>query len=135
MRHCRSRSRSVSISTRAIGATVAEARSATHGRGVYRRGRATPTDISIGTELAGYRIESVLGRGGMGVVYLAFDPQLKRRVALKVLAPELAHDPSFRERFVRESEVAASLDHPNVVPIFQAGEQDGVLYIAMRYVE
>ncbi len=71
----------------------------------------------------------------MGVVYLAFDPQLKRRVALKVLAPELAHDQSFRERFVRESEVAASLDHPNVVPIFGAGEHDGVLYIAMRYVE
>ncbi len=77
----------------------------------------------------------MLGRGGMGVVYLAFDPRLKRRVALKVLAPELAHDRSFRERFIRESEVAASLDHPNVVPIFEAGEHDGVLYIAMRYVE
>src|SRR5919204_496655 len=88
----------------------------------------------IGTELAGYRIERVLGHGGMSVVYLAHDPRLKRKVALKVLAPELAEDESFRVRFLRESQLAASLDHPNVVPVYEAGEVDGLLYIAMRYV-
>ena len=93
------------------------------------------TDIETGTELAGYRVEGVLGRGGMGVVYLATDLQLKRRVALKILAPELAQDQAFRDRFVRESETAASLEDPNVVPIHEAGEADGQLFIAMRYVE
>jgi serine/threonine-protein kinase len=88
----------------------------------------------IGTELAGYRIERVLGRGGMSVVYLAHDPRLKRNVALKLLAPELAEDEGFRVRFLRESQLAASLDHPNVVPVYEAGEGDGLLYIAMRYV-
>jgi YVTN family beta-propeller protein len=88
----------------------------------------------IGTELAGYRIERVLGRGGMSVVYLAHDLRLKRNVALKVLAPELAEDEGFRARFLRESQLAASLDHPNVVPVYEAGEVEGLLYIAMRYV-
>jgi YVTN family beta-propeller protein len=88
----------------------------------------------IGTELAGYRIERVLGRGGMSVVYLAHDPRLKRNVALKLLAPELAEDEGFRARFLRESQLAASLDHPNVVPVYEAGEAEGLLYIAMRYV-
>jgi Protein kinase domain len=88
----------------------------------------------IGTELAGYRIERVLGRGGMSVVYLAYDPRLKRNVALKLLVPELAEDEGFRVRFLRESQLAASLDHPNVVPVYEAGEGDGLLYIAMRYV-
>jgi hypothetical protein len=88
----------------------------------------------IGTEVAGYRIERVLGRGGMSVVYLAHDPRLKRNVALKVLAPELAEDQGFRARFLRESQLAASLDHPNVVPVYEAGEVAGLLYIAMRYV-
>jgi YVTN family beta-propeller protein len=88
----------------------------------------------IGTELAGYYIESVLGRGGMSVVYRAEDVRLKRKVALKLLAPELAEDERFRERFLRESQLAASLDHPNVVPIYEAGELDRLLYIAMRYV-
>src|SRR6266498_3430305 len=92
-------------------------------------------DTRIGTEVAGYRIESVIGRGGMGVVYLAEHLRLKRKVALKVLAPELSADERFRERFVRESELAASLDHPNVVTVHDAGEQDGLLYIAMRFVE
>jgi YVTN family beta-propeller protein len=93
------------------------------------------TDPRIGTELAGYRIESLIGRGGMSVVYLATDTRLKRRLALKLLSPELAEGERFRERFVRESQLAASLDHPNVIPIFEAGEAEGVLYIAMRYVE
>jgi hypothetical protein len=88
----------------------------------------------IGTQIAGYRIDRVLGRGGMSVVYLAHDPRLKRNVALKLLAPELAEDEGFRIRFLRESQLAASLDHPNVVPVYEAGEVDGLLYIAMRYV-
>ena len=93
------------------------------------------TDTRIGTELAGYRIESLLGRGGMSVVYLAEDTRLKRKTALKLLASDLAADEGFRQRFVSESELAASLDHPNVIPIFEAGEADGVLFIAMRYVK
>jgi serine/threonine-protein kinase len=88
----------------------------------------------IGTELAGYRIERVLGRGGMSIVYQAEDPRLRRKVALKLLAPELAEDERFRERFLRESQLAASLDHPNVVPIYEAGEAERLLYLAMRYV-
>jgi tetratricopeptide (TPR) repeat protein len=92
-------------------------------------------DLRPGTDVAGYRIEEVVGRGGMGVVYLAEQLRLKRRVALKLLAPELAGDERFRERFLRESELAASLDHPNVVDIYDAGEVDGLLYLAMRYVD
>jgi DNA-binding beta-propeller fold protein YncE/predicted Ser/Thr protein kinase len=92
-------------------------------------------DPRIGAELLGYRIESVLGRGGMSVVYLAEDLRLHRRVALKLLAPRLVEDDAFRERFLQESQLAASLDHPNVVPIYSAGEAGGDLYIAMRYVE
>ncbi len=88
----------------------------------------------LGTELAGYRLEALLGRGGMGVVYRARDLALDRDVALKLLAPHLAEDVSFRERFLTESRVAASLEHPNVVPIHDAGEIDGQLYIVMRLV-
>jgi serine/threonine protein kinase len=83
---------------------------------------------------AGYRVESLIGRGGMGVVYRATDLSLDRAVALKVLTDELARDPAFRRRFVSESKLAASLDHPNVIPIHAAGEHDGILYIAMRFV-
>ncbi len=89
----------------------------------------------IGSELLGYRIETALGRGGMGVVYLAEDLRLKRRVALKLLSPELAENEVFRERLLAESELAASLDHPNIVPVYQAGEADGRIFISMRYVE
>ena len=92
------------------------------------------SDLRVGTQLAGYEIESLLGRGGMGVVYLAKHLRLGRRVALKVLAPEYADDKVFRERFVRESTTAASIDHPNVIPLFDADEADGVLFLAMRYV-
>ena len=91
-------------------------------------------DPMVGAELAGYRIESVLGRGGMSVVYLAEQVALGRKVALKLLSPELAEDPDFRDRFQRESRLAAALDHPNVVPIHEAGESDGILFIAMRYI-
>jgi DNA-binding beta-propeller fold protein YncE len=89
----------------------------------------------VGTELLGYRIESLLGRGGMSAVYRAHDPRLKRDVALKVLAPGLAEDDAFRERFLSESELAAGLEHPNVVPIHDVGEIDGQLFIVMRLVE
>jgi predicted Ser/Thr protein kinase len=89
----------------------------------------------IGTEVAGFRIESVLGRGGMSVVYVAEQTRLGRKVALKVLTTELSWDETFRERFVRESHVAATIDHPNIIPIYDAGEADGLLYIAMRFVQ
>ena len=92
-------------------------------------------DPRVGTELAGYRIESLLGLGGMSVVYLAEDLRLKRKVALKLLAASLAEDESFRDGFLRESELAASIDHPNIVPIYEAGATEGLLFIAMRYVE
>ncbi len=92
-------------------------------------------DTRVGTELAGYQIEGVIGRGGMSVVYLAEHVRLGRKVALKVLAPELAGSERFHDRFLRESKLAASIDHPNIVPIYDADEADGVLYIAMRYVE
>jgi serine/threonine-protein kinase len=91
--------------------------------------------LEPGAEVAGYTVDALLGRGGMGAVYTATHRRLKRRVALKVVVPELAADAGFRERFIRESEIAASLDHPNVVPIYDADEQDGLLFIAMRYVE
>ena len=92
------------------------------------------TDSRIGSDLAGYRIEGILGRGGMSVVYLAQHLRLDRRVALKVLAPDLAEDERFRERFIRESRIAAGIEHPNIIPVYEAGEADGVLFIAMRYV-
>jgi streptogramin lyase/predicted Ser/Thr protein kinase len=95
----------------------------------------SPLDPRIGSELFGYRVESLLGRGGMGVVYLAHDLALERKVALKLLATEWAEDERFRARFLRESRLAASLDHPNVIPIYEAGETDGLLCIAMRYVD
>lgn len=89
-----------------------------------------------GDEFAGHRILGIAGRGGMGVVYRALQLDLDRPVALKLIAPQLAQDTSFRERFVRESRAAASIDHPNVIPIYYTGENDdGTLYIAMRYVE
>jgi serine/threonine protein kinase len=91
-------------------------------------------DPRLGTQLAGYVIESLVGRGGMGVVYLAQDLRLNRRIALKILAPEFSRDERFRARFVRESRVAAAIEHPNIVPIYEAGEADGELFIAMRYV-
>jgi len=92
-------------------------------------------DPRIGSELAGYRLEALLGRGGMGVVYLAQDPWLERDVALKLVAPELSRDERFRDRFLRESRLAASLEQAEVVPIYEAGEAEGHLYLAMRYVE
>jgi serine/threonine-protein kinase len=91
-------------------------------------------DPRIGSVIAGHRIERLVGRGGMGVVYEAVDESLDRTVALKLIAPELAAEPGFRGRFMTESRVAASLDHPNVVPIYRAGEDGGILFLAMRFV-
>ena len=88
-----------------------------------------------GREIAGFRIESEIGRGGMGVVYLATQSFPERKVALKLLSPDLASDPAFRERFVHESNAAASTEHPNIVPVYGAGEADGQLYLAMRFIE
>ena len=93
------------------------------------------TDLAPGSVLGGYRIEEVIGHGGMGVVYRATQLRLSRTVAVKVIMPALAGDPEFRERFERESRLAASIDHNHVVPVYEAGEVDGLLYIAMRYVE
>jgi serine/threonine protein kinase len=91
--------------------------------------------VELGSVFAGHRIEAVAGRGGMGVVYVATHLALNRRVALKLITPDLAADEGFRQRFKQESMTAASIDHPNVIPIYHAGEEDGKLYITMRYVE
>ena len=93
------------------------------------------TEAGVGWAFLDYRIEEPIGQGGMGVVYLANDVRLRRKVALKLMAPELALDKRFRDRFVRESELAMSLEHPNVVPIYDAGEADGRLYLVMRRVD
>ncbi len=94
----------------------------------------TRSQPELGSDFLGYRIEELISRGGMGVVYRAYDLRLKRTVALKLVTPELALDERFRERFARETELAMSLEHPNVVPIHDAGEVDGRLYLAMRLV-
>jgi hypothetical protein len=94
----------------------------------------TQAEFEIGSDFVGYRIEELIGRGGMGIVYRAYDLRLKRTVALKLVVPELALDERFRERFARETELAMSLEHPNVVPIHDAGDVDGRLYLAMRLV-
>jgi serine/threonine protein kinase len=91
-------------------------------------------DFSAGAQIASYQLEEEIGRGGMAVVYRARDVRLGRWVALKVLAPDYAQDEAFRQRFIRESRTAAAVDHPNIIPIFDAGEAGRVLYIAMRYV-
>ena len=87
-----------------------------------------------GARVAGYRLDEQIGRGGMAVVYRAYDLQLDRQVALKILDPVLAEDREFQQRFIRESKAAAAVDHPHIIPVFAAGEADGVLFIAMRYV-
>jgi predicted Ser/Thr protein kinase len=89
---------------------------------------------AVGETFGPYRVESVLGRGGMGTVYLATHARLERKVALKVIAPWFAMDGEFRERFLRESRLVASLDHPHVIPVYDVDEIDGTLFLAMRYV-
>src|SRR5437762_3741581 len=91
--------------------------------------------ITEGSELAGYRVTGLLGRGGMGFVYEAEHLLLRRKAALKMLAPELGGGNDFRERFIRESQTVASIDHPNIIPIYDAGDVEGLVYISMRYVK
>ena len=93
-----------------------------------------PSDPRLGSEIAGYKIERRIGRGGMGVVYLAEHLTLGRRAAFKLIVPELAETEGFRERFVREARIAAGLTHPNIVTVYDAGEDGDVLYIAMQYI-
>jgi serine/threonine protein kinase len=92
-------------------------------------------DLAPGARLAGYEVQEKVGSGGMAAVYRALDLGLGRLVALKVLAPDLAGDDIFRQRFIRESRAAARVEHPHIVPVFDAGEADGLLFIAMRYTE
>jgi serine/threonine-protein kinase len=92
-------------------------------------------DVAVGSTLAGFRVERLLGRGAMGAVYLTEDVHLHRKAAVKVLGRELADDDRFRQRFLLESQLAASLEHPHIVPIYAAGEEGEVLFLAMKYVE
>src|SRR5215212_524650 len=92
-------------------------------------------ELAPGSQFGAYRIESVAGQGGMGVVYKATQIGLDRAVALKAITPAFAHDEEFRARFQRESKLAASIEHPNVIPVYEAGEHDGTLFLAMRYVD
>src|SRR5437763_7902014 len=93
------------------------------------------SDLVEGATFAGCRLEAVAARGGMGVVWRARQLALGRPVALKAIAPHLAESLEFRRRFERESQLAASIDHPNVIPVYEAGEADGALFISMRYVD
>ncbi|HEX5619678.1 MAG TPA: protein kinase [Solirubrobacteraceae bacterium] len=92
-------------------------------------------ELTAGTIFAGYRVDALAGRGGMGVVYRATEIALERTVAVKVMAPWLAEDDVARRRFLREARLAASLEHPNVIPIHAAGEHEGLAYLVMRYVD
>lgn len=91
--------------------------------------------LSPGTTFAGYEVESVVGSGGVGILYRARQLRLDRPVALKLVEPEVAAEPVIRERLRREARTVAALDHPNVVPLYEAGEEDGTVYIATRWVE
>jgi len=97
--------------------------------------RAHLVGFRAGSLLAGYRLESQVGAGGMAVVFRARDERLGRPVALKILAPALASDAEFRSRFISESRAAAAVDDPHIIPVYEAGEADGVLFIAMRFVQ
>ena len=99
----------------------------------YKRATVS-SDPRIGTTFSHYRLDEQIGRGGMGVVYLAYDLRLDRRVAVKVMASEVADDPSFRDRFEREARMAAAIDHPNIIPIYDTGEEGSVLYLVMRFI-
>ena len=131
----------VLIDRSSVGATSGAHRTTTCRRAPRRRGCAgddrsmNPPRALDGTLLGIYEVGARIGRGGMGEVYLARDTRLGRPVALKVLPERFAQDERFRERLLRESRLAASLDHPNVVPVYDAGEADGRLFIAMRYVD
>ena len=93
-----------------------------------------PGGFAAGSLVAGYRLDQQIGQGGMAVVFRAHDSRLDRDVALKILAPALAEDDSFRQRFIRESRAAAAVDDAHIIPVYEAGEEHGVLFIAMRFV-
>jgi serine/threonine-protein kinase len=93
-----------------------------------------PISVAAGSRIAGYRLEEQIGAGGTAVVFRACDERLQRLVALKVLSPALAADEGFRQRFIRESRAAAAVDDPHIIPVHEAGEANGMLFIAMRYV-
>jgi len=95
---------------------------------------AEAASFTAGSRIAGYRLEQQIGAGGMAVVFRAVDERLDRRVALKLLSPALSADEAFRQRFIRESRAAAAVDDPHIIPVYEAGEAGGVLFIAMRYV-
>ena len=90
--------------------------------------------FNVGSRVGKYLIEEQIGRGGMAAVFRARDAELGRVVALKILAPALAADEGFRQRFVRESRAAAAVDDPHIIPLYEAGQDGAVLFIAMRYV-
>jgi serine/threonine protein kinase len=92
-------------------------------------------EVEVGGVVGGFRVDGLVGRGGMGVVFRATQLSLDRAVALKVVAPDLAVDERFRERFAQEARLAASLEHPHLLPVYEAGEEDGVLFLAMKLVE
>ncbi len=92
-------------------------------------------DPGAGIVIPGVRLEGVIGRGGMGVVYRAYQERLDRWIAVKVISPDIADDPSFRARFEQESRLAAAIEHPSILPVYDSGEVDGRLYIAMRLIE
>ena len=96
---------------------------------------AAEAELAVGSRFAGHRIDAILGRGGMGVVFRATDLMLDRTVALKLIGPEAARSRDFRARFERECRLAAAIDHPHVVEIFHAGDEGGLLYLTMRYVD
>jgi serine/threonine protein kinase len=91
--------------------------------------------VEVGAVFGGYLLEEEVGRGGMGVVFRARNVISEHEAALKVLAPELARDVRFRQRFKRESRLAARLEHAHVIPLYHAGEEDDLLYLVMRYVD
>src|SRR5262249_9125726 len=88
-----------------------------------------------GSDFGDWRIDRVIGRGGMGVVYQGTDKRLNRRVAIKLIADDRAGDGAFRDRFEREAQLTAAIDHPNGIPVYAAGEIDGHLYLATRFVD
>ena len=102
--------------------------------GRLTEGFAVLSGLAPGARVAGYWVEEPLGAGGMSAVYRARDERLGRLVALKVLAPALAADEEFRQRFTAESRTAAAVDHPHIIPVYEAGQADGALFIAMRLV-
>jgi len=116
-------------------APAAPARPAPAARPAAAKPEAPVPELPRGSVFAGCRIEEVISHGDMGVVYAAEELALQRRVAIKLILPEYSRDERFRERFRRESQITAGIDHPNIIPVFDAGEQDGVLYIMMRLVE